>query len=735
MIGYNSGVFKLDTDESSYLFRILPTGHLEQLYYGAYIDNNDDYSALYEKTEIEYGNSVAYLQEDTSFCLEQVCLEYSGVGRGDFREAAIDINGSFTTDYRYCSHRIYAGKAEIPGLPSSYGACDTLEIVLADEQTDSLLTLFYHVFAWCNVIPRHTTVTAGETPLTITRIMSAMIDFPRGDFTLSSLGGSWADEMNLREVRLTGGTHLNDSKAGVSSSRHNPFLMLTDDATTEDDGDCYGFQLVYSGNHCEIAEVSPQNRTRVLLGINPFHFAAELGCGESFATPEAVLTYSSCGKSGMSRNLHRFVREHIVRGEWKSKARPVLVNSWEGNYFDFDEKKLICQAAAAKKLGAELFVVDDGWFGRRNNDKTSLGDWFANTEKLPHGLAGLSKAFHSLGIGLGLWIEPEMVSVDSELYRQHSDWAVAVPNRHLTMGRNQLVLDLTREEVRDYLVATISQVISSADISYIKWDMNRNIADAYSAQTQHNHCFYHRYTLGLYDILNRTTSAFPHILFEGCAAGGNRFDLGMLCYLPQIWLSDNTDAARRAQMQYHASLAYPPSVICAHVSSCPNHQTGRTLPLNTRFSIACSGVLGYELDVCSLTEQEEKTVTAQIDFYKKRRELFQYGDFYRLAPPKSEASLGWVIVSQDEKSAVAVLSFQAYYCNRRNLNFKLKGLNPQWTYVFSDYPTGMQQHQGTGSLFCNAGVRLNRRVPCDGLGNNGLVAGDFGSVLFDVSAK
>lgn len=738
MITEHNKVFQMDTEETSYLFRILPSGQLEHLYYGTRIHIAEDVSPLTEKHKRGYGDTVAYSQEDSTLCLDQLCLEFSGVGKGDLREPAIELsqqNGCFVTDFCYHAHKIYKGKEEIPGLPSAYGDCDTLELTLCDKVTGASAVLFYHVFANCNVITRHMTVTAGKEPLALRRAMSLQIDLPESGYTLVTLNGAWARENQLDEIALVPGRWVNDSKSGISSDSHNPFIMLKTPSCTENYGNCYGFNLIYSGNHCEIAETSSHGRTRVLCGINPFCFENTLAPGGRFDTPEAVMTVSNLGMSGVSTNMHHFVRENIVRGEWKNRPRPVLVNSWEANYFDFDENRLVEQAKRAAVLGAELYVVDDGWFGHRDDDTTSLGDWFVNTKKLPNGVAGLADRFAQIPIALGIWIEPEMVSVDSELYRKHPDWALATPNTHSSMGRNQLVLDISRDEVSNYIIETISTLIDSADIAYIKWDMNRNLSDICSAEAGHNGDYYHRYVLGFYRIAKALTQRFPKVLFEGCAGGGKRFDLGVLCYMPQIWLSDNTDAICRVAIQTGAGYGYPQSTMGAHLSVCPNHQTGRTTPLNSRFNIAAFGLLGYELDVTRLSEADAATMSEQITFYKQHRQLLQYGELRRLEFPSTDNFKGWMIVSADQDEALVLLCQELFQTNQRSPILRLSGLDSNRLYSVRELSQTGQYCVAYGDLLCRAGIRLNRISPTlthhDGL----LALPDFGTALYWVKVQ
>lgn len=736
MITITNLTFKLDTDNTSYIMRVLPTGQLEQLHYGRYISGNGVSDALGEKHPVGYANTVAYSQQDVTFCLDQLPTELSGVGKGDFREPAIELTGDdgcFVTDFGYHSHRVTQGHPAIKGLPSAYGDCETLEITLLDPISGCTLLLSYHLFAHCDIITRQTLLTAGDKPVTVRRVMSMQLDLHGSNYRMVTFNGAWAREMQPEEQPLRCGRFVIDAKSGVSSNLHNPFFMIKGSDCTETAGDCWAFNLIYSGNHCQIAEVSPHGRTRLLSGINPHCFAHRLEAGEQFAAPEAVLGYSHNGAGGISRSMHDFVRGHIVRGEWKKMPRPVLVNSWEANYFDIDEDKLVAQAHKAHALGAELYVVDDGWFGKRNNDTTSLGDWFENPSKLPGGLARLAERFASIPMALGLWVEPEMVSVESELYKAHPDWALAVPASHHSMGRNQLVLDLSRDEVCDYMIQRMTAVIGSADISYIKWDMNRNLSDVYSVCAGHNGDLFHRYTLGYYRIMQAVTERFPKVLFEGCAGGGNRFDLGVLCYMPQIWLSDNTDVHCRAAIQRGASYGYPQSVVAAHLSDCPNHQTGRTASLSSRFAVAAMGLLGYELDVTTLGTDDADVVHRQIEFYKQHRLLLQYGTQHRLDIDDDNFT-AWITVSGDKSEAIVLLYQQLFVPNTPPPLLRLRGLDPKRSYRINELSSRGEIATASGDLLCYAGLRLGQIVPVDGLSPNALVLPDFGAVLLHLTS-
>ncbi|MEG0853900.1 MAG: alpha-galactosidase, partial [Angelakisella sp.] len=692
---------------------------------------------LWEHHAQGFGNTVAYSQQDTTLCMDLLCMEFSGVGKGDFREPMLELtqeNGCVVTDFRCRAHRVYAGKAEIPGMPSAHGDCDTLEMTLDDPVSGASVILFYHVFSDCDIITRHMAVTAGEKPLVLHRTMSFQLDLPESGYSLTSFHGAWAREMQPANIRLVPGRYQSDSKTGTSSNQSNPFFMVETPGCTEAQGGCYGFNLVYSGNHCEIAEVNAFGRTRLLSGISPFCFQHSLAVGERFDTPEAVLTYSPAGRAGVSRNMHHFVREHIVRGVWQYRRRPVLVNSWEASYFDISEDKLVAQAKAAKALGAELYVVDDGWFGRRDDDTSSLGDWVENPKKIPSGLQGLAQKFAEIPMAMGLWIEPEMVNPDSDLYRKHPDWALAVSGTHPSMGRNQLVLDLSRDEVCDYIIARIVALIGSAGIAYVKWDMNRCLSDICSGEESHNSDFYHRYTLGYYKIAKAITCSFPKVLFEGCSGGGNRFDLGILCDMPQIWITDNTDAHCRVAIQTGAGYGYPQSVMGAHVSACPNHQTGRVTPLATRFAVAAFGLLGYELDVTKLGGEESVAIREQIAFYKEYGELLQFGNSRRLEFSNDNYT-GWIVISHDQKEAIALLYQRCYLPNQPSPILRLPGLLPEQRYTVRELAPNGQQCVANGDLLAYAGMRLNRIAPAAGQGEGLLVLPDFGAALYHIQVS
>ncbi|MDE7434829.1 MAG: alpha-galactosidase [Lachnospiraceae bacterium] len=710
MIQKHDQCFVLDTANTTYCFRVMETGHLEHLYYGRKITLPEGAyaEALTEKHAFMPGNTNAYNEENTAFSLEDVRLEMSAYGKGDIREPFIEVihaDGSYTSDFLFDTAEITKGKEAYEMLPGSYdenGEAEHLCITLRDKQYRLALELHYYVYADCDVITRSARfLNESDETVRLERLMSTQIDFDTPEYVFTTFNGSWAREMKRTDTRAAAGKHVNASYTGTSSNRANPFVMLSKEETTEDFGDCYGFNLIYSGNHYEAVEVNGYGKTRIVTGINPQSFCFIIGAGECFEAPEAVMTYSWDGYNGMSGHMHSFVREHIVRGTWKHKLRPVLLNSWEASYFDINERKLLNLAKAGKEVGIELFVMDDGWFGTREDDTQALGDWQENLKKLPGGVKGLAEKIKGLGMDFGIWVEPEMVNVKSRLYEEHPDWVLQIPGKPHSEGRNQRILDLTREEVQDFVIAEMSRVFSSADIAYVKWDMNRTFTDYYSSALppERQGEVAHRYVLGLYRCMKELTERFPDILFEGCAAGGNRFDLGILCYFPQIWASDDTDALCRSEIQTGYSYGYPMSVVSAHVSACPNHQTLRITPLETRFHVACFGICGYECNFCDMKKEELEAVKAQIALYKEWREVLQTGSFYRgrtFAGDKREAEsclaktagnmMEWTCVSPDRRKAVGFLMQKTVIPNTQFDYYKAKGLNEAWKYHFSNRP-------------------------------------------------
>lgn len=715
MIRESNRCFELDTRNTTYVFRVRGNGLLEHVYYGERIDllgaeeiADGQAEALFEKQAFAPGNSLCYDQEDRGFSPEYCGLECSALGKGDLREPMVEVTGKKgvrTLDFVYDSHEISEGKKAFATLPGSYdetGKVKQLKVVLKDKWQELTLELYYWVYEECNVITRTAVLqNDGSESVTVERLLSFLVDLDEDDFAVRSFTGAWAREMHANRIPLTGGKYVLSSMSGTSSNRVNPFFFLEKSETSEDFGPCVGFNLIYSGNHYEAMEVSPYGKTRVVSGIQPCGFSWVLAPGERLEAPEAVMTYTSAGRNGMSKNLHAFVREHIVRGSWKKKERPVLLNSWEASYFDFNESKLLRLAEAGKSVGIELFVMDDGWFGKRDDDTSSLGDWTENKKKLPNGLQGLAKKVNALGMQFGIWVEPEMVNMDSELYRTHPEWVMEIPGKAHSEGRNQRVLDLSNPEVQQYIIEEMKRVFSSANIAYVKWDMNRVFSDVYSQALpkEQQGEVAHRYQMGLYHCMQELTQAFPEILFEGCASGGNRFDLGILCYFPQIWASDNTDAMCRAEIQNGYSYGYPQSVMGAHVSSCPNHQTLRVTPLDTRFAVAAFGVLGYECNLCDAKKEDLETIKAQIELYKHWRGVLQFGQWIR---GKSFAEGGmkwggvsnlwdsagnlqeWYCVSEDQSREIIVLLQRFAIPNNHSHRLRAKALAPDKIYRFTN---------------------------------------------------
>lgn len=713
MIHYQNGTFVLSTAHTSYIFRTMETGHLEHLYYGKILnfglasagESFVQRDKLFENTiralTVKHANlngcAIAYDKQHPNICMNDIDLEVSAAGTGDMRSPFMELiwaDGSRTADMFFESYEILEGKPQTGSLPGAYAEdgesqVQTLRVTLKEKYQPVTLDLYYSVFPDCDVITRSCVLcNHGEAPVQIERLMSAQLDLNGSGYVMTTFGGDWAREMNRTDTPVAAGRVVNTSRTGFSSNHSNPFVMLFEQGSSEDFGQGYACNLIYSGAHMETAEVNSQYQTRFLAGISADQFSWTLLQGETFETPEAVLTYSDCGYGGISGHMHRFVREHVVRGQWKKKERPVLLNSWEASYFNFTEHALLKLAKAGRDAGIELFVMDDGWFGQRNDDLRSLGDWQVNTKKLPGGIKGLSEKIENMGMLFGIWVEPEMVNEDSNLYRAHPDWAVRIPGRDHVEGRHQMLLDLTREEVQEYLIKAMSDVFSAGKISYVKWDMNRNFSDIYSntLKPEQQGEFLHRYILGLYRILNELTARFPHILFESCASGGNRFDLGMLCFMPQIWASDDTDAISRCYIQNGLSYGYPQSTFGAHVSSCPNHQTLRTTPLETRFAVAAMGVLGYECNLAEMKKEELTAIKEQISLYKKWRKTLQFGQLYRiggkLSGQNSTNLIEWNIVSEDQKTAVAVMVQETVKPHTSQLVLRTKGLAEDMIYHF-----------------------------------------------------
>lgn len=704
MIECNNNFILLETAQTSYAMYADASGNLLHLYYGPKIAiPAGAVSALLPRQTNPLGCTIIADPEQPNLSLDGVCLEISTQGKGDMRDPFLRIDypdGSMTSDFRFTGAQILDEKPFPEGLPGAYSesseACTTVKICLADRNSPLKLELFYTVFPDCDCITRFTRlVNAGDAPVTIQKLMSAQLDLPMSGIKVVHFSGDWTREMRPDHLTLRSGKFVIESRGGFSSNRANPFAMYAEHAATEEAGQCYATNLIYSGNHQESIEANSQGITRILTGIHPDSFSYTLEPGASFDTPEAVMTYSTCGYRGISRSMHRFVREHIVRGWWKKRSRPILLNSWEAMYFGVQEKKVLRLAQAAKKAGIELFVLDDGWFGKRDDDTSSLGDWNDNLTKLPGGLAALSEKIRKMGMMFGIWVEPEMVNENSELYKAHPDWAVRNPRTSHSLGRNQMLLDLTQTQVQDYIIETMSDVFSRSQADYVKWDMNRNFSDYFSQASSDQGAFSFRYIAGLYRVLRVLTEKFPKILFEGCASGGNRFDLGMLCFMPQIWASDCTDAYQRGIIQSGYSYGYPQSVIGAHVSASPNHQTLRPMPLESRFAIASAGVLGYECNLCDASPEDLAAIAEQIALYKTWRKTMQFGQFYRLngsiaagwekpQDPFDTDHVRWMIVSADQSQAVGIVMQDRNMPNYAVRRFQTVGLKDEALYRFTN---------------------------------------------------
>jgi len=662
MILHNNGIFHLTNEHLSYLFRVNQYGLLEHLHFGTPVETGDA-EALACAPGLGWGSNIVLEDSDASSCPDFWALEWSGSGRGDYRESPLELAGE-STDLRYVNFSILNGPAPfVCGLPQAHGDCETLEVVL--EQPGLRLKLYYSLFPTA-VTRRAVLENTGDGPKTIQKAMSFSLDL-FGNYTLASFHGGWSAEMRRHDVCVGGAKVVNESLTGASSNRHNPGFLLYEDGATEADGRVYGFNLVYSGNHYAAAQLSQSGLTRVMQGINPSNFAKELLPGEIFETPEAVMSFSDSGFGGLSANMHKFVNDHIIPSQWRNVPRPVLYNSWEGCVFNFNQRRLLDLADRALDLGCELFVLDDGWFGVRNSDNCSLGDYNVNLKKLPDGMGGLAKKITTKGLQFGLWFEPESVSPDSDLYRAHPDWAMTdqFPN---VLGRHQLLLDLTKPEVRDYIVESVGGVLDDADITYVKWDMNRH-SIALGARARD-------YILGLYEVLRRIFHPRPQILLESCSSGGNRFDLGMLCFSPQVWCSDDTDPIERLTIQGNLSYLYPQSTFGAHVSAAPHAQTLRNTPLSTRGNVSFFGCLGYELDLKHLLPVEVAEIKLQTAFYKQYRALFQYGTFTR-------TKQGWQVT--DGHTAISGVFHEIVHAGPPYEQLRVTGLDDKKRYTVRSY--------------------------------------------------
>lgn len=678
-------VFTLQTKETAYQFKIDSFGYLLHLYYGKQIHGNMDYLlTCYDRgfsgNPYEAGN-------DRTYSLDALPQEFPSMGTGDFRNTALTVknsDGTYSCDLRYKSHEIRAGKYSLEGLPAVYAPeeeAETLEIVLEDKVTNVKAVLLYGVLPERDVITRSTRI-INENPKTIQieKAASACLDFVSGKFDLISFYGRHAMERNYQRVPVRHGRLSIGSRRGASSHQYNPAVILADRAADEDKGSCYAMVFVYSGCFEAAAERDQFNQTRVVMGLDSSLFSYPLAQGESLTVPETVMTYSAEGLSGLSHRLHTCFRENLCRGKYKNKERPVLVNSWEADYFRFTGKSILNLAKEAAELGIEMLVLDDGWFGKREDDNTSLGDWEVNEKKLGCTLGELIEKINETGLRFGIWIEPEMISEESELYRKHPDWALRIPGKKPVRGRNQLVLDFSRKEIRDSIFEQICGVLDQGNIEYIKWDMNRSLEDIYSAAAKDQGRVLYDYVIGVYDFLEKLIRRYPDMLIEGCCGGGGRFDAGMLYYTPQIWCSDNTDAVDRVEIQYGTSFIYPACTVGSHVSAVPNHQTGRIAPLHTRGVTAMGGMFGYELNLGILSEEEKDEIRNQVKAYKKFAGLILRGEYYRLSNPQEEETGAWEFVSLDGKEALVSAVMLKIHGNMTVNYIRLRGLVPEAFY-------------------------------------------------------
>lgn len=725
-----SKTFHLYNKEVSYIFMILKNGQLGQLYYGSRITDRQDFSHLLKL--IARPMAVCTFEGDLTFSLEHIKQEYPAYGTGDMRYPAFDIlqkNGSRIVDFKYVSHSIIKGKPSLTGLPATYveniNEATTLKVTLQDQVLATHLVLSYTIYEDYPVICRNTCFTHfGQTEIMLESAMSMNVDLPDKEYEMLLLTGAWGRERNIKKRYLEHGIQAIDSMRGCSSSNFNPFIALKRKTADEFQGEVLGFSFVYSGNFLAQVEVDTYDVTRIMLGLHPHGFSWLLKKGESFQTPEVVMVYSKQGVNGMSQTFHNLYQTRLVRGKYRDQVRPILLNSWEGTYFNFNEQKIVAMASLAKKLGIELFVLDDGWFANRNSDHAGLGDWYPNLEKLPTGISGLSKKITSLGLQFGLWIEPEMVNKDSNLYRTHPTWLLATPERSMSHGRNQYVLDFSNPQVVDYIYKSLEKILKESKITYLKWDMNRCISEAYSSilNPKEQGKVMHQYMLGVYDLYNRLTRQFPDILFESCASGGARFDPGMLYYAPQGWTSDDTDAMERLKIQYGTSLVYPISSIAAHVSAIPNHQTLRNVPMETRANVAYFGAFGYELDISKISHEEQEKIVQQIQFMKTYREVIQFGTFYRLCSPFETNITAWMVVSKNQEIALVGYYRALQQVNASCQRIRLQGLHPTYKYHISIHET---EHYGDELM--NVGV-LIFDAPSDH-------RGDFQSRIYVLHAK
>ena len=683
-------LFTLQTLDSTYQMKVDDHGVLLHTYYGAPADETD-FSYLIGPEDRGFSGQPGDEKKNRTYSMDYYPLEYPVQGNGDFRVKTLKagFEGEVPAlDLRFVSYELEKGKYSLPGLPALFeaeaGEVETLKITLKDRLEEIYVTLFYGVFEKKNVITRAASIeNRSEKNVTLKRALSLGLDFMEGDMDLIHFYGKHAGERQFERRNLPHGITEISSSRGTSSHHHNPFVILCDKDTTEDFGNAYGVSFIYSGGFKIQMEKDQVDGIRLVCGLDDEEFLWKLAPGETFVTPEAALSYSEKGLTALSDQFQKAYHANLIRSPWKDKKRPTLVNNWEATYFGFDAEKLLKIAGEAADLGLDMLVLDDGWFGKRDDDNSGLGDWFVNEKKLGCTMKELVDRVNALGLKFGIWLEPEMVSEDSDLYRTHPDWVLQIPGREPNRSRNQLVLDLSRKEVREYMKKFIDDTLSCANISYVKWDMNRSVDNVYSAAdpTLSQGAIRHKYVLGLYEVMEDMLTRHPDLLLEGCSGGGGRFDAGMLYYAPQIWCSDNTDAIERLRIHYGTSFGYPMSSVSAHVSVCPNHQNGRVTPFKTRGICAMQGSFGYELDLSKLSEEDKAEARRQITVYNENWELFQSGSYYRLnSPMENHDYTAWSYVSKDQRKVSLSVIYTDIHGNPKPVRVKLKGLKKDASY-------------------------------------------------------
>lgn len=680
-------IFSIDTKNTTYQMKVDSCGFLLHLYYGAKVNGAMDYLLTY--ADRGFSGNPAEAGADRTYSLDVLPQEYPTWGTGDYRNAALLIQNadhSESCKLQYAGHTIKKGKYNLSGLPAVYAEeneAETLEIYMEDCVSNLKVTLLYGVVEQLDIITRSVIIeNHGSENIIIEKAGSACLELLPGQYDLLSFCGRHTMERTVQRKRIGYGSSVFESRRGTSSHQYNPAFILADVNATEDCGNCYGIAFVYSGGFRFETEKDPYDQVRTVMSIQPEQFAYPLNPGERFVVPETIFSFSQNGFGALSHNYHNCINHHVIRRSFQKKMRPVLINSWEAAYFDFTGETMLELAKNAADVGIDLVVMDDGWFGKRDDDNSGLGDWEVNEEKLGCSLGTLIEKINELGVDFGIWIEPEMISEDSTLYRNHPDWVLQIPGRSPVRSRNQLVLDFSRKDVRDYIFASICKVLDQGNITYVKWDMNRSISDVYSHVNVRGTVL-HDYVVGVYDFLEQMIQRYPELLIEGCSGGGGRFDIGMLYYTPQIWCSDNTDAIDRTKIQYGTSFFYPASAVGSHVSAVPNHQTGRITSLKTRAVVAMAGTFGYELNLQMLSAEEKEEIKEQVAVFKKQNELIQQGTYYRLTNPMEDAMAAWLFVSENKKHAlfnVVVLDKQA---NAGVTFIKLKGLLEGSTYISS----------------------------------------------------